>query len=138
MLVLVSKFVWLEVYHLITHPIIDLFQTFLQRCQLISHKYLRRLHRIPKPAGVIRDNPHHLRRHSVCAEQVVTAGLLDNKKSSFVATSLNCRILMPSALPFGAYMNRLRKLPSPFVSRIVRRIRSTLLLLCAVSVIYRM
>lgn len=60
------------------------------------------------------------------------------KKSSFVATSLSGRILIPSGLPFGAYMNRLRKLPSPFVSRIACRIRSTSLLLCAASVIYRM
>ncbi|ADX32467.1 hypothetical protein G184_gp01 [Erwinia phage ENT90] len=60
------------------------------------------------------------------------------KKSSFVATSLSGRILIPSGLPFGAYINRLRKLPRPFVSRIAWRIRSISLLLCAASVIYRM
>jgi len=58
-------------------------QTFLQRRQLIPDKHLRRFHRIPEPAGVGRDSPHHLRRYAVIAEQIVAAGFLDVKEIVF-------------------------------------------------------
>ena len=60
---------------------------------------------------------------------------LISNKSSLVATSFNERIYITSSLPLSAYINRLRKLPMPFVARIALRIWSMLVLACVTSVV---
>lgn len=69
--------------HLLPKPRIQLLKPFLQRCQLITNKHLRRLHRIAKPAAVLRNDAHHLRWHAVRAKQIVLAGFLDVEEIVF-------------------------------------------------------
>lgn len=117
-------------------PNVNPFHPLLQRCQLVPYEDLRRLLHISKPSRIIRNDPYHLRRCALSRSSLLDFLIL--KKSYLVATSLSGRIWMPSFLTFGAYMNRLRKFPKPFVFLIALRIESISLLLCAASVIYKM
>ncbi len=64
-------------------PIIYFLHSLLEWRQFISYKNLSSLCHISKAASIIRDDPHHLWRYTVCAQQVVPAGVLDIEKVIF-------------------------------------------------------
>ncbi|AIT51731.1 hypothetical protein SEEN554_22605 [Salmonella enterica subsp. enterica serovar Newport str. CVM 21554] len=60
------------------------------------------------------------------------------KNSSLAATSESGMIWIPSFLPLGEYINRLRKLPGPLALFIAWRMLFTSSWFCAASVMYMM
>lgn len=70
----------LKADHLHPEPVVYLFETLLQRRQLVTHKYPRHLLNITHRADIFRLAAHQLERHAVRIEQVSGAHLLDVKK----------------------------------------------------------
>src|SRR5450830_135449 len=88
----------------------------------------------PKPPALFGRMPINWGGTRCAASWSSRVTLLMLKNSSLAATSDTGRIWMPSFLPFGAYMNRLRKFPGPLLSRMAWRRLSTSWVLAAASV----
>src|SRR5450830_138853 len=88
----------------------------------------------PKPPALFGKMPISCGGTRCAASWSSRVTLLILKNSSLAATSDTGRIWMPSFLPLGAYMKRLRKLPGPLLSRMAWRRLSTSCVLAAASV----